>query len=135
VTPDKWEIWQPSFTSATQRCLLVVYAQGEAAVPLAALAPDARIAAATARLDGLFPGILESCEAASQFCWDEDPWSQGAQHAGEVRLDVAARPEGRIHFAGAHTSASGWMDGALESAHRVAAEILSERSIARPLRA
>jgi monoamine oxidase len=128
VTPDKWEIWQPSFTSATRRCLLVVYAQGEAALPFASLEPEARIATATARLEALFPGIRESCETASQFCWDEDPWSLGAQHVGDLSPDVAARAEGRMHFAGAHTSPSGWMDGALESAHRVAAEILRRPS-------
>ena len=78
-----------------------------------------------ARLDALFPGIRKRCETAVQLCWDEEPWSLGAQHAGELPLDVAIRPEGRLHFAGTHTSASGWMDGALESAHRVAKEILA----------
>ena len=35
-----------------------------------------------------------------------------------------ARPEGRVHFAGGHTSAwiDGWMRGDLESGHRVAQE-------------
>jgi monoamine oxidase len=33
-------------------------------------------------------------------------------------------PEGRIHFAGEHTSPwSGWMNGGLESGNRAAAEI------------
>jgi monoamine oxidase len=123
VTPDNWEIWQSHFPS-TQRCVLSVYAQGEAAVPLAALAPDARIAEAMVRLETLFPGIRERCEAAVQICWDENPWSLGAQQIGSVPLDVATRSEGRVHFAGAHTSATGWMEGALESGYRVAAEIL-----------
>lgn len=36
---------------------------------------------------------------------------------------VWGRAEGRIHFAGEHTSLySGWMQGALESAQRAAAE-------------
>lgn len=126
VTPDKWEIWQPSFTSNTQRSLLVVYVQGEAARPFAALAPEARIAKALARLDPLFPGIRERVESAEQLCWDEEPWSLGAQHIGELPLDVAIRLEGRMHFAGSHTSASGWMEGALESAHRVTEEILAK---------
>jgi monoamine oxidase len=126
VTPDKWEIWQPSFTSNTQRSLLVVYVQGEAAQPFVALAPEARIEKAMARLDALLPGIRERMETAVQFCWDEEQWSLGAQHIGALPLDVAIRPEGRMHFAGSHTSASGWMDGALESAHRVAEEILGD---------
>jgi monoamine oxidase len=39
-------------------------------------------------------------------------------------LPLAQRPEGRIHFAGEHTSAwHGWMNGALESGNRAAEEI------------
>jgi monoamine oxidase len=36
-----------------------------------------------------------------------------------------ARSEGRIHFAGEHTSVwiDGWMQGALESGNRVAREV------------
>jgi monoamine oxidase len=124
VTSDKWEIWQPSFNLDTRRSLLVVYAQGDAALPLVALAPEARIARAAKRIETLFPGILRSCEHSAQICWDEEPWSLGAQRIGEFQVDVATRPHGRMHFAGADTSASGWMDGALESGHRVAGEIL-----------
>jgi monoamine oxidase len=127
VTPAKWEIWQSRFPS-TRRRLLSVYAQGEAAVPLAALAPEARIAEAMAQLETLFPGIRECCEAAVQFCWDENPWSLGAQQASSVPLDLATRTEGRVHFAGAHTSETGWMEGALESGYRVATEILRNGS-------
>jgi len=127
VTPDKWEIWQPSFTANTQRSLLVVYVQGKPAEPFPALAPEARISKVMARLDTLFPGVRERCETAVQLCWDEETWSLGAQHIGELPLDIVVRPEGRLHFAGSHTSASGWMDGALESAQRVAADVLADR--------
>ena len=123
VTPDKWEIWQSASTTS-RRCLLTIYVQGEAAVPFATLAPDARIDRVKSRLEGLFPGIRGNVETAAQFCWDEDPWTRGAQHIGELPIEVASRAEGRTHFAGAHTSASGWMDGALESGYRVAIEIL-----------
>jgi monoamine oxidase len=38
--------------------------------------------------------------------------------------DTLAAVDGRIHFAGEHTSPwTGWMQGALESARRVVAEI------------
>jgi monoamine oxidase len=37
---------------------------------------------------------------------------------------VAKRPEGRVHFAGEHTSVwAGWMQGAIESGKRAAQEI------------
>jgi monoamine oxidase len=128
VTPDRWEIWHPTFTSDTTRSVLTLYVQGEAAQPFVALTPERRIEKALARLDALFPGVRERCEVMAQVCWDTEPWSLGAQHIGDLPLDVAIRPEGRLHFAGTHTSACGWMDGALESSHRVATEILTPGS-------
>jgi monoamine oxidase len=39
-------------------------------------------------------------------------------------LEHVARPEGRVHFAGEHTSNwPGWMQGALESGERAALEV------------
>ena len=39
-------------------------------------------------------------------------------------FDDVWRPEGRLHFAGEHTSTKhGWIEGAVESAVRVASEI------------
>ena len=62
--------------------------------------------------------------------WDRHRWSGGAfawfmpgQHSALHRHIVA--PEGRIHFAGEHTSLTHtWMQGALESALRAVREIL-----------
>jgi monoamine oxidase len=59
-----------------------------------------------------------------------DPCALGA--AAEFKAGQLSRfyaplraPEGRIHFAGEHTSPwSGWMNGGLESGHRAAAEII-----------
>jgi monoamine oxidase len=44
-------------------------------------------------------------------------------------LPEVAQSEGRVHFAGEHTSSwVGWMEGALESGERAAREILGEAS-------
>jgi monoamine oxidase len=41
-------------------------------------------------------------------------------------LPTLVAPEGCVHFAGEHTAtASGWMEGALQSGLRVAAEVLA----------
>ena len=41
-------------------------------------------------------------------------------------IETLAKPEGRIHFAGEHTSVfTGWMQGGLESSRRVVREINS----------
>jgi monoamine oxidase len=71
-----------------------------------------------------------SLGAFRQIAWDADPWSRG----GYAYLDPSfppelqpwlARPCGRLFFAGEHTSLKwrGYMNGAVESGHRVAAEI------------
>lgn len=67
---------------------------------------------------------------AKQIAWDADPWARG----GYAYIDPAfspalqpwlARPFGRLFFAGEHTSQRwrGYMNGAVESGRRVAAEI------------
>ncbi|NOU91516.1 hypothetical protein GC102_38190 [Paenibacillus sp. LMG 31460] len=58
------------------------------------------------------------------FDWSKDPQSLGCfamytpQQATELGPYIAL-PEGRVHFAGDHTSAmSGWVEGAIESGIR-----------------
>src|SRR3954469_15794925 len=76
----------------------------------------------------VFPGARQNFEAVRSKSWSEDPW----QHGGLARFDpgeldfirMSARREGRIHFAGEHTSRwNGWMQGAIESGQRAAKEI------------
>jgi len=62
--------------------------------------------------------------------WDRDKWSKGGYAVFDTRFDPAlrpwlARPAGRIVFAGEHTSTrwQGYMNGAIESGKRAAAEI------------
>jgi monoamine oxidase len=75
------------------------------------------------------PGAKAALRATVTKCWDEDPYARGAfasYRPGQL-LDLGpavARPEGRLHFAGDHTSARpGWMHGAVVSAKRVVREI------------
>ena len=89
-----------------------------------------RAATALAQARQLFPELSTECEGAVSHCWGLEPWQRGsfALHTpGQIGfLDVLARREGRVHFAGEHTSPwTGWMQGALESARRVVEEINS----------
>ena len=68
--------------------------------------------------------------AARSITWEMDPWSQGGYAFFDPSFDPRlrawlARPAGRILFAGEHTSdrSQGYMNGAVESAKRVAAEV------------
>jgi monoamine oxidase len=68
--------------------------------------------------------------ASREVRWQDDPWSQGGYaffHCGydpELRVWLA-RPHGRVLFAGEHTSLrwQGYMNGAVESGLRAAAEV------------
>ena len=62
--------------------------------------------------------------------WAGDPYTRGTWavlRPGQVHAAWSAlrAPEGRVHFAGAHTALRwpSFMDGAIESGHRVAEEV------------
>jgi monoamine oxidase len=91
---------------------------------------DRRVAAVRKLMRQLLPGIRGQIVGVAHKAWQEDPWAGGGwgwvQPAQLRRMFPAMRQiEGRVHFAGEHTSIwAAWMNGALESAERVAAEIL-----------
>ena len=89
---------------------------------------ESRIKQTLADAETVFPGAGEHFEAARSKSWSQDPWQLGGLSAfapSELSsIPVNARREGRILFAGEHTSRwNGWMQGAIESAHRVVKEI------------
>jgi monoamine oxidase len=66
--------------------------------------------------------------------WDNDPWAQGGYAVFNPSFDPIlrgwlARPAGRVVFAGEHTSQrwQGYMNGAIESGRRAAAEVRALR--------
>jgi monoamine oxidase len=68
--------------------------------------------------------------AAHQVVWESEPWSRGGYAYFDPTFDPAlrswlARPCGRLFFAGEHTSIrwQGYMNGAVESGRRAAAEV------------
>ena len=79
----------------------------------------------------LFGNLNSVYEAGLSQIWHRDEYARGAFtyfEPGQMAtlLPIAQRPEGRIHFAGEHTSAwHGWMNGALESGNRAADEVNS----------
>lgn len=81
-------------------------------------------------VEKFFPQIRDETVAFFHYCWREDPWAKGSWT--DTLPDkwwtfaVARRPEGRVHFAGEHTSAwAGWMEGGLDSGRRAAQEIVT----------
>jgi monoamine oxidase len=89
---------------------------------------QSRIQTTLSDAEQAFPTARDHFEAVRAKSWGQDPWQQGGLTAfgpGELSfLPVNARREGRILFAGEHTSRwNGWMQGAIESAQRVMKEL------------
>jgi monoamine oxidase len=98
---------------------------------VAAMGPDERIRFFLEQAEQLFPGAKDEVEGGASFSWHEQPFQQGAffnaDPAETLRnIPVFAAAEGRIHFAGEHTSAwPGWIQGALHSGLRAAREVVA----------
>ena len=90
-----------------------------------------RVPAMLALFSRLLPGIRGEIVGMAHKAWQEDPWAGGGwgwTQPGGLRwmLPAMRGPEGRVHFAGEHTSIwIAYMNGALESGERTVAEILA----------
>ena len=120
--------WALGPESPEERGLLLSYVIGERAAKLDAMDVQSRVQQSLADAEIVFPGAREQFEAVRAKSWIEDPWQRGGLTSfgpGELSwIPVNARREGRIFFAGEHTSRwNGSMQGAIESAHRVVREI------------
>ena len=124
-------ISHPTFDLPGPRGILISNLSGHQARRADSLAPEARVAATVAHLDAVFPGLRAQVETSCSLSWDGEEWSRGAYSVlgrGQVRAlyPHAAKPEGRVFFAGEHTSPwAAWMQGALASGERAAAEVLA----------
>ncbi|MCE9670551.1 FAD-dependent oxidoreductase [Myxococcus stipitatus] len=117
--------------------ILEAYSAGSRARAAGRLSDEERIAMTLAGLDQLAPELASEVQCATTHAWNQDPWARGAfawfrpRQLSQWGRALATR-EGRIHFAGDHTSPMpGWMEGALSSGRRAALEILSAVRTAR----
>lgn len=112
-----------------ERAILEAFITGQRAREAAAMEDGARIRFALDQAEQVHPGARRLFEQGASIAWDSDPWALGDYawfSPGEMRelLPHVATPEGRIHFAGDHTSPwPGWMQGALASGIRAADEV------------
>jgi len=111
------------------RAILEAHTRGDAASALDAMPEDARLRFALAEMEKVHPGVGEQYEGGRSKSWQQDPWARGAYTSfrpGQMTawLPKIVRPEGRIHFAGEHTSIfPATMEGAIESGVRAAREV------------
>ncbi|MBS1789289.1 MAG: FAD-dependent oxidoreductase [Acidobacteria bacterium] len=111
------------------RGMLEVYAAGVKARKLAAMPATERLNFTVKQMRLILPNLRQYYEGGASICWDDEKWTCGAYawfRPGQMEsfLPHFAKPEGRIHFAGDHTSPwPGWMNGALQSGARAAREV------------
>ena len=117
--------WDASIDGAAVLCAYVV---GKEAVAWTRRRDPVR--EGLALLAEMYPSAARSFVRGCVHDWIHDPHSRGSHshfQPGFVlsHMEHLARPAARVHFAGEHTATwSGFMEGALESAERVTAEIL-----------
>jgi monoamine oxidase len=123
------EVWHPTHDQPGTRGLLVSRIFASLGQRVGAMSEDKRLKFVSQEMEKVHPGLTDNAEGAVSKIWQADPWTGGAvsMHAPGQLTTVCLgieRPEGRIHFAGEHTSRwPGWTQGALESGLRAAREV------------
>jgi monoamine oxidase len=128
-TDDPIDVWDYTRDQPGVRGILGAYTSGRMARRLTTMEPTARGPLVLEMMERVHPSTREHFEVSASYSWVNDPWALGAAaefNPGQLSAHYQAlrTPEGRIHFAGEHTSPwSGWMNGGLESGIRAAVEI------------
>jgi monoamine oxidase len=128
VDAPRMRVREVGFGCRGQRGILECYFSGpEARRVMDASAPDP-VGRTLALVERIYPGASARFERGVCKSWDRDEWALGAYsyykpgQAVAIHAHVAAA-EGRVHFAGDHTSEQpGWLEGALQSGDRVVRE-------------
>jgi monoamine oxidase len=123
--------------------LLASYTWGDDSLRWTSLKPDDRIRFALRDLERVYGArdtLKSLCIGGMSHSWAEDEFTSGAFAQFEpdqmTKLFPAVwQPEGRLHYAGEHTSIRyGWIEGAIESGVRAADEICRSISTERAKR-
>ncbi len=128
ITDHPMEVWSPAYGEESPRGLLMSYMYEDLARRVAAMNPGERVNFGVEEMGKVFPGLREQCETGTSWCWDEHPWARAAlclfTPGNFAHFPHIVKPEGRVHFAGEHTSPwPGWMQGAIYSGMRAAREV------------
>jgi monoamine oxidase len=126
------ELWDAGAGQLSARGLVSITAGGrpDMHARFAAMSEAERVQNGIAIASGAFPGVSAQFQKGITQNWAADPWARGGFAVflpGQMTRwgDNLGRAEGRLYFAGEHTSPwQGWIEGALYSADRVFQEIL-----------
>ena len=123
-------VWDGNEEQRGRPGILTLLAGGSASAATQAVVAKDGIRGLATALDWLGASDASSLLHAQQVVWEADPWARGGYAYFDPAFDPAlrqwlTRPCGRLFFAGEHTSFrwQGYMNGAVESGRRAAAEI------------
>jgi len=123
----------------TDRLVLSAFATGESGRRLSDLPDEDAVRFVLDQMTTFYPDLADCFEGGTVVAWHEQTWSRGGYvwyRPGQVTRyrDSRATPEGRVAFAGEHTSDwEGWMEGALTSGARAADHVHRAAQHGRPL--
>jgi monoamine oxidase len=132
LTDRPWAVFTHTPDPASHRGILESYSAGAEARRMAKT-QESPLPLAVRETAAAFPELPDQFEGGAVKFWDEDEWARGAYtwfKPGQMRslLPLVGRTEGRLLFAGEHTSDHpGWMQGALASGVRAAREVMGGR--------
>lgn len=135
------DTWDSSLGERGRAGLLTVYSGGRYGVAQTGPqphgpAPRRRVRTALTAISRAVPGLAQGYDGIGWLDhWASDPWTHGSYAAFEPGQytrywGFTGRPEGRILFGGEHTalSAQGFLEGAVRSGERCAAEVAAYMS-------
>lgn len=130
-------VWDAAEEQRARSGILSLLAGGRASRALRGIVASEGAPGVVGRLAWL--GKPTALIAAYTVSWEDESWSRGGYAVFDPSFDPGlrewlARPAGRVVFAGEHTSLQwqGYMNGAIESGKRAAAEIRALADLARP---
>jgi monoamine oxidase len=128
-------VWEGNEEQHGRPGILALMAGGSASDATREITTGDGITGLARTLDWLGAGRADVI-AWRQVAWDADPWARGGYAFFDPAFDPSlrawlARPCGPLFFAGEHTSIAwqGYMNGAIESGRRAAAEIAAARRL------
>jgi monoamine oxidase len=123
------EVWAPTFNEGGTKGIVMSYIYEDLAAKYSAMSESKQVKTTLDLYEQIHPGFKKEFEKATTWSWSNDPYARGAYMVvlpGQIRTVVnhLATADGRLHFAGEHTSPwPGWMQGAIHSGLRVAREV------------
>jgi monoamine oxidase len=123
------ELWHTTWDKPEKTGILHAYLKGEKALEIDTFKGNTQQAKLLQHWEKILPGVTNYSVRSHFYSWTKDIWSKGGwayptEEQEKKLFPELGKSEGKIYFAGDHTSKTrGWLQGALESGLNAAKEI------------